>query len=138
MDTPEIFEIPSAPFTFNGKTVQLHGLSLGHIIHIVREHTEALSNLYMKAAEGRLQSNPQTVAIELADEFAPIVGRVIACGLGQPDAAAQMSRLPFPAQIEAMTLIFSLTTTQIGGLEKTLEIVTQALMGANAALFQKP
>ena len=138
MDHPEIFEIPSAPFTFNGKTVQLHGLSLTHIIHIVREHTEALTNLYLKAAEGTLQANPMQIALELADEFAPLIGRVIACGLGRPDAAAQMSQLPFAAQIEALSLIVPLTLEQAGGLEKTVEIVTQALTKAGEALSLQP
>lgn len=134
MDTPETFEIPSEPFTFNGKTVQLRGLSLPHIIFIVREHKTALSNLYVAAIEGRVEANPEAIAFELADEFTPIVGRVIACGMGRPDLSAQMGDLPFSAQIVALDIIARLTMSQEGGLEKIMEIVTRAMMRANEAM----
>lgn len=137
MDNPEIFEIPSAPFTYNGKTVQLHGLSLAHIIHIVNAHREPLSNLFLKAAQGQLQSDPQSIALELAEDFEHIVGRIIACSMHRPEAAEQMRRLPITAQIEAMSLIVGLTLAQDGGLEKTLGIVTQALVRANEGLFRQ-
>lgn len=133
MNTPEIFEVPSEPFTFNGKTVQLRGLSLPHVIFIVREHMGALSDLYQKAIEGKIEANAESVALELAEDFAPIVGRVIACGLNRPEVAQEMGNLPLAAQIEALEIIVRLTMSQDGGLEKIMEIVTKAMVRMNGA-----
>lgn len=129
--TPEDFEIPFEPFTFNGKTIELRGLSLPHIIHIVRAHKDALEMLYAKAITGQLEANAEAIAFELAEEFSPVIGRVIACGMGRPDLSEKMGNLPFGAQVEALEIIARLTLSQEGGLEKIIEIVTQALVRMN-------
>lgn len=131
MDNPETFEIPSEPFTFNGKTVQLRGLGLPHIVFIVREHRAALEKLYSKALSGQIEANAEAVAMEMAEDFGPAVGRVIACGMGRPDLSDTMSALPASAQIVALDIIVRLTMAQEGGLEKIMEIVTRALVAAN-------
>lgn len=137
MDTPEtIFEIPSEPFTFNGKTVQLRGLSFAHITFVVREYREALEKLFEKAVAGQVQADTMSVALELAEDFTPIAGRVIACGLGDPKLASQMERLPAGAQIEALEIIVRLTLIQEGGLGKLMEIVTKSLIRANQGMSQ--
>ena len=138
MDTPETFEIPSEPFTFNGKTVQLHGLTLPHIIFVVRENREALERLFDKAVTGQVEASAVAVAMELSDEFAPVVGRVIACAIGDPKLAANMARLPASAHIVALEIIVRLTLKQEGGLEKLLGIVTQTLIRANQELSRRP
>lgn len=138
MDNPETFEIPSEPFTFNGKTVLVRGLSLPHLIFIVREHKAAIEKLYDKALTGEIEASAEAVAFELAEDFAPVVGRVIACGMGRPDLSEKMGDLPFAAQVVALDIIVRLTMQQEGGLEKIMEIVTQALVRANLALSRQP
>lgn len=129
-----IFEVPSEPLTFNGKTVHLRGLTLPHIIYLVREHTAVLERLYTKALTGEIQANAEAVAIELAEEFSPLVGKVIACSLGRPEAAEQLGQLPASVQIEALDIVVRLTMAQDGGLEKTLEIVTRAMAAVGKAM----
>lgn len=132
MDTPEtFFEIPSEPFTFNGKTAQLRGLSLAHILFVVRENKGAIEKLYMKAITGELEANATAVAFELAEDFAPIAGRLIACAMDKPELSVEMSKLPASAQIVALEIVVRLTLVQEGGLEKLMEIVTKALVRVN-------
>ncbi|UUV43213.1 tail assembly chaperone [Rhodobacter phage RcCWillis] len=137
MDTPETFEIPSEPFEFNGKTVLLRGLTLPHIIYIVRENRPALEKLFEKAISGQVEANAVAVAMELAEDFAPVVGRLIACGMGKPELSETMAQLPAGAQIVAMEIIIRLTLKQEGGLEKLMEIVTQTLIRANQELSRR-
>lgn len=137
MDTPETFEIPSEPFTFNGKTVQLRGLTLAHIIFIVRENRPALEKLFEKAITGQVEASGIAVAMELAEEFAPVAGRLIACGIGKPDLADQMAQLPASAQIVALEIVVRLTLKQEGGLEKLMEIVTQTLIRVNQEMSRR-
>ena len=75
--------------------------------------------------------------MELADDFAPVVGRVIACGLGKPDLADQMAQLPASAQIVALEIVVRLTLKQEGGLEKLMEIVTQTLIRVNQEMSRR-
>lgn len=111
--------------------------SVPHIFYIVREHKATLEKLYARAISGEIEADATAVAYELADEFSPIVGRVIACGMWRPDLSEKMSKLPMAAQIDALEKIIRLTLEQEGGLEKTVEIVTQALVRANNSLRQK-
>lgn len=134
MDNPETFEIPSEPFTFQGKTVQLRGLTLAHIIFVVRENREAIERLFEKAIQGELQLDAFAVALELGTDFAPVAGRVIACGLGDPTLCTNMASLPASAQIEALEIVTRLTLIQEGGLEKLMEIIIRTLIKANQVL----
>ena len=137
MDTPETFEIPSEPFSFNGKTVQLRGLTLAHIIFIVREHRPALEKLFDKAITGQVEASGFAVAMELAEDFSPVAGRLIACGMGKPELADQMAQLPASAQIVALEIVVRLTLKQEGGLEKLMEIVTQTLIRVNQEMSRR-
>jgi hypothetical protein len=137
MDTPETFEIPSEPFTFQGKTVQLRGLTLAHIIFVVRENREAIERLFEKAITGQLQADAMSVALELGSDFAPVAGRVIACGMGKPELCTNTASLPASAQIEALEIVIRLTLIQEGGLEKLMEIVTRTLIKANQTMAPK-
>lgn len=137
MDNPETFEIPSEPFTFQGKTVQLRGLTLAHIIFVVRENREAIERLFEKAVSGQVEADSFAVAMELGQDFAPVAGRIIACGLGKPELCTNMASLPASAQIEALEIIIRLTLIQEGGMEKLLEIVTRTLIKANQAMSRK-
>lgn len=138
MGNPENIEIPSASFNFNGESVILHGLALPHLVFIVRDHRDSFNKLYLKAVSGELELNALGVAFEMADEFAPVVGKVIACGMGRPDLHEKMSKLPILPQIEALELIVNLTLVQEGGLEKLMETVTRVLRQINQLKSQKP
>lgn len=127
--------IPSETLEYAGKRFKLYGLGLPEITFIARMHSTALEPLYQIAASGNLQADPATIAFQLADEFGPVVALVVACSMRRPEAIEKVQLLPFPVLADALNKIIRITLSNEGGVEKLMEIVTQALA---AMAKQKP
>lgn len=114
---------------YNGQPLVVRGLGLQHITFVIRHHGDTLTSLYAQAIAGTLPSSVEGIAFAMADEFAPIAGKVIACALGEPQSADAAATLPLRLQCELLEKIVELTLVDAGGLGKLMEIVTRAMMG---------
>lgn len=123
---------------YNGQKLIVRGLGLQHITFIVRQHAGTLSSLYEQAIAGTLPASAEEIAFVMADEFAPLAGKIIACGLGEPENADEAAALPLALQFTLLEKIVELTLVDTGGLGKLMEIVTRALKGMANLQPQKP
>lgn len=114
---------------YNGQKLVVRGLGLPEITFVIRHHGDTLTSLYAQAIAGTLPSSVEGIAFAMADEFAPIAGKVIACGLGDPQEHEKAATLPLKLQCELLEKIVELTLVDAGGLGKLMEIVTRAMTG---------
>ncbi|MGX7874463.1 phage pre-tape measure protein [Mesorhizobium sp. ORM6] len=133
MSQLETLTIPSDTVTVGDEKLTVYGLGLPHITYIVRHHRTVLADLYTKAISGELPGSVEEIAMGMIDDFAPLAGLVIACGVGEPEQAAKAAKLPFAVQVDALAKISRLTLEGEGGLEKLMENVARA-MAATAKL----
>ena len=115
--------------TYGEKIFKVTGLTIPHIVYLVRNHRDTLEDLYLKAVRGELAEDVNTVIMDLADKAAGLSGMIIACSMGEPDQAEKASRLPLTVQIDALEKIVRLTLVAEGGVEKLMETVTGAVAG---------
>lgn len=127
MSQLETLIIPSETVTVGEQTLTVYGLGLPHITYIVRHHRQVLADLYVKAITGELPGSVEEIAMGIMDDFAPLAGLVIACGVGEPEQASKAAQLGFAVQVDALEKISKLTLEGEGGLEKLMESVTRAL-----------
>lgn len=124
----ETFLIPSETVIYGAGAFDVRGLSLPHIMAIIRSNRALMERLYGLAITGHLQANPEAIALELGDQFGTFAGLVIGHGARMPELAEQFGyELPFPVQIDALERIARLTLSNEGGLEKLMEIVVRTL-----------
>ena len=115
--------------TYGGKTFKVTGLTFPHIVHLVRNHRTTLEDLYLKAVQGSLPEDVNSVVMDLADQASGLCGMIIACGMGEPAQAEKATQLPISVQIDALEKIIRLTLVAEGGVEKLMETVTGAVAG---------
>lgn len=121
---------PTASVEYQGQTLNVQGLTLAHITFIARHHGTVLENLYQTALEGKLPTDIAQIALTMADEFAPLSGKIIACGFGEPENAERASAIiPFVLQCELIDKIVQLTLVENDGLGKVMEIVKKLTQG---------
>lgn len=130
--------IPSEVLSFDGKRFKLYGLGLPEITFIARLHGDALGPIYQLAQSGQLEADTTAIAMQLADDFGPILSTVIAVGMKRVEAIEIIQNLPFPVQIDALDKIIRLTLGNEGGVEKLMEIVTRALEAMAKQKLLKP
>ncbi len=120
--------IPSETVKFGDHSFEVRGLSLTHMIAIIRAHRVELERLYAMSITGELQANAEAVALSLGDRFGSFAGMVISHGARMPALAETFgNELPFPVQIDALEKIAMLTLSNEGGLEKLMETVVRVL-----------
>ena len=136
-DDIEDMLIPFETLEVLGKRIKLQGLTLPNIISIVRNHFDALEPLYQLSIGGKLDADMTTIAAEMGENFGPVAVSVVAAGM-RTKALDKVDALPVPAQIEALEKILVLTMTDMGGLEKTMEIVNRALAAVVNRMHPKP
>jgi len=131
MDQLETLILPTETVTFNDQTIEVHGLGLAHITHIVREHRAVVAELYQQAITGKLQGSVTEIALGMVDDFVPLAALVIACGSGSgnPKLASLAAKLPLSVQADALEKIIRLTLVGEGGLGKLMEIAAKAMAG---------
>ena len=111
---------------YMGRELRVSALSIEHITFIVRHHGAVLSALYEQGIKGQLTMDAFAVALQIGDEFAPMAGKIIACGLGEPEEADRAATLlPMPVQAELIEKIISLTLTENDGLGKLMQIANK-------------
>lgn len=130
--------IPFETLEFAGKRFKLQGIGFPEVSFIARVHHEALEPLYQIAASGNLQADPTAIALQLGEDFGPVISTVIACSMKRPDAIGVILSLPFTVQVDALDKIIRLTLSNEGGVEKLMEIVTRALEAMASRKPPKP
>lgn len=108
---------------FKGQELKVSALSLEDITFIVRHHGPVIANLYEAGIKGTLSLDVLEVALQIGDEFAPMAGKIIACGLGEPDQADRAAKLlPLVTQAELIEKIITMTLVENDGLGKLMRI----------------
>ena len=111
---------------FRERELKVSALSLEHITFIARHHGSILANLYEAGSKGALSLDVMEVALAIGDEFAPMAGKIIACGLGNPDEWERASTLiPLVTQAELIEKIVELTLVENDGLGKLMRIASK-------------
>lgn len=127
---------------YQGQKLKVSALSIEHITFIARHHGPILTKIYDAGVKGKLSLDVFDVALDIGDEFAPMAGKIIACGLGEPtesDRAAAL--LPLTVQAELLEKIITLTLTENDGLGKLMRIaakISENLAKGKSQLFPKP
>jgi hypothetical protein len=127
----------------NGKVLfSVEGLSLETLALLVNTHMPDLEYVFGIVVHGEkadetFQQQIARVAMGMAGQAPGLVANIIAICSGEPltdDLIKQARRLPFPAQVQAMEHIGSLTFEEAGGVKKAIE----SLMTLLARLRTKP
>ncbi|UVK46818.1 hypothetical protein BPNPMPFG_002528 [Mesorhizobium sp. AR07] len=133
----ETLIIPTETVEFGGQSLTVRGLCLPDITAIVRGHRTVLTELYAEAIAGKLSGSIEEVALAMLGDFVPLASLVIATATDAPHLAPLAAKLPLAVQADALNKIIRLTLVGEGGLEKLMEIVTGALVGANTLISPK-
>ena len=111
---------------FRERELKVSALSLEHITFIARDHGAILTDLYEAGTKGVLSLNVMDVALQIGNEFAPMAGKIIACGLGEPNEWERASTLiPLVTQAELIEKIVELTLVENDGLGKLMRMATK-------------
>lgn len=126
---------------FQGQELKVSALSIEHITFIARHHGAVLTKLYEAGIAGTLSLDVLDVALQVGDEFAPMAGKIIACGLGEPNEWQRASTLlPLVVQSELIEKIVQLTLVESDGLGKLMRMATtiaKNLAQGKSQMFQK-
>lgn len=133
--TPETRAIPLA----SGKSFNVSGLSLSHLEILVRTHLPDIKELFsLFESGGNFDADGiKALCLTLATRAPGFVANVIALAAGETDATDKAARLPFPTQLLALTEIFEITFTEVGGIKKFMETVAALLSGMNLTVPSK-
>lgn len=127
---------------FQGRELKVSALSLEDITFIVRHHGPVISGLYEAGIKGTLSLDVLEVALQIGDEFAPMAGKIIACGLGEPGQADRAAALlPLVVQAELIEKIITLTLVENDGLGKLMRMantIARNLAQGKSQLSPKP
>lgn len=129
------FQVETRKFDLKGGSFEVGGLSLESFAVLVRTHLadlEALFDLFQNV-ETLAGADIQKLAIAVAEEAPGFVANVIALASGEPHAAPQAQKLPFPVQVDALVAIGDLTFGEVGGVKKFLPTVAR-LIGATGLM----
>ncbi|KAJ09103.1 hypothetical protein [Pseudomonas aeruginosa] len=136
--TPERREV-----CVNGKPLfYVEGLSLETLALLIRTHMpdfEAVFAILINSeqAGGNFNGQLQRAALGIAQQAPGLAANIIAACSGEElsaDLVRSASRLPFTAQVEALTQIGELTFREAGGIKKAMESLITLLMSLRAGL----
>lgn len=131
---------PEAPVSTPGGDFTVRGLTVEHILFIVKQHHSTLRPVFDSMME-KIKSKSEFHADEVGGLIMPfiescpkVVAQVIACGSGNPSETSIAARLPFTVQVEAIEKIIDLTFQAEGGPKKFVETVIRLAQGVNGLL----
>lgn len=130
-------KFPEATIEIPGGSFAVRGLSLDDVAFLVRRHGDALGRLFREFTASEAELTSAGVAgflVPLIDSMPGLVSELIACGAGEPDEAAQVRRMPFPVQIDALEKTIDLTFDAAGGPKKLAETVVRLAQGTTGLL----
>lgn len=134
-------EVREFPLQGGRHTFSVRGLSLSDLAVLIRTHLPDLEGLFevFQKGGGLDDVDVLSLATSLAAEAPGFTANVIALAAGEVDATNSAAALPFPVQVEALVAIGDLTFKEVGGVKKSLEMVTTLLMktGMNKTLLAK-
>ena len=132
------YKAESHEFVLKGGSFSVEGLSLEHVSVLVREHLpdiEALFELF-QTTENIGGADLEPVIKAVISQAPGFAANVIALASGEPGSAPVAAKLPFPVQVEALMKIGDMTFNEVGGIKKSLELVT-ALLAKNKPMLTK-
>lgn len=131
--TPESHEV-----VLKGGSFKVEGLSLEHVAVLVREHLpdlDALFSLFQNS--GNVDSTQfEDIAKAIITQAPGFAANLIAVASNEPESAPNAAKLPFPVQLEVIMKIGDMTFSEVGGVKKSLELIT-ALLQKNKPMLTK-
>lgn len=116
--------------------ISVRALSLVDILGLVDRHRVPLQEAF-NGLSGRSDDALKsfaTMSRAFLSAMPEVAADVVAVGTGQPEKVGVAARLPASLQLAVLEKVAELTFVAEGGMGKTLEIVSQAISGANSAV----
>lgn len=122
-----------ATVEFRGGSLNVRGLSLDDVTHLIRHHLDDLDQIIAMYGDG-VDTQMASVAtaqyaLKLVREAPGLVANVIALASDEPDHAEKARMLPLPVQVDVLKEVGRLTFEEAGGLKKFVESLTTLLGG---------
>lgn len=120
----------------SGSSFAIVGLSLESFTLLVREHLDDLEHVY-DMVTGALKNGTdisdvdiQHVIMTVAQELPTLCASIICASANEDSLEARNAalRISAPKQIEILIAVFELTFTEVGGIKKAIEIVTNLMV----------
>ncbi len=122
--TPERHEVVMKKGSFS-----VTGLSLNDLAQLLKTHFTEMETVF-GLFEGSVKVDNIDMArltTSLIREAPGLTANIIALAAGEPGAAGAAAALPFPAQLECLQAIGRMTFEEVGGVKKSIEIMTNML-----------
>jgi len=127
----------TATVTFPGGQMTVRGLSLPDVTTLISLHREVIADLFQRAAADPLQALAAAAVFgqRLLHEAPELGADIIALAADVPtEKRPNVSRVPFPAQIEALEKIAELTFATEQDLKKVIETVVRGARAISGSL----
>jgi len=127
----------SATVTFPGGQMTVRGLSLPDVSVLVALHRDLISDLFQRAASDPAQALTAAAVFgqRLLHESPELAADIIALAADVPgEKRPAVSRVPFPAQLEALEKIAELTFRTEQDLKKVIETVVRGARAISGSL----
>lgn len=122
------FQIATRSVPFRGGSLEVRGLALNDISHLIREYLAELNTLFdlYSKEESRETANAQSVkfAVTIIQETPNLVAQLIVLATDSTQAELTIAeRLPIPVQTEVLRQVIELTFEEAGGAKKFLDSI---------------
>jgi hypothetical protein len=122
------FVIATRSVPFRGGSLEVRGLALNDISHLIRRYLAELNTLFQlyEKEETRDTAAAQSVqfAVTIIQETPNLVAQLIVLATdSEPDTLHIAERLPIPVQTEVLRSIIELTFEEAGGAKKFIDSI---------------
>lgn len=130
-------QLPQEEVAYTGGSLSVRGLNIVDVSFLIRNYGDSMTQAFDQITGSDKEigvDNVMELALPLIESFPSLVAQVIACAADEPEQSLMASRLPFPAQLDAVEKILALTFDASGGPKKFMETVLRLAQGTNGLL----